>query len=92
LLRVGFVEPSRSPGTLVVSYTTVAPLPVPEGHRRSVLCGTFRRIAPPGRYPAPCPVESGLSSGRNSRPSGELTLEAYPHSERSVAGRWPFAK
>ena len=28
LLRVGFTEPSRSPGTLVVSYTTVSPLPV----------------------------------------------------------------
>jgi hypothetical protein len=27
LLRVGFTEPSRSPGTLVVSYTTVSPLP-----------------------------------------------------------------
>src|SRR5699024_9842342 len=32
LLRVGFAEPSRSPGTLVVSYTTVSPLP----HGRSV--------------------------------------------------------
>ena len=30
--------------------------------RRSVLCGTFRRLAPPGSYPAPCPVKSGLSS------------------------------
>jgi hypothetical protein len=27
LLQVGFTEPSRSPGTLVVSYTTVSPLP-----------------------------------------------------------------
>ena len=32
-------------------------------HRRSDFCGTFRRVAPPGDYPAPCPVESGLSSG-----------------------------
>ncbi len=31
-------------------------------HRRSVLCGTFRRLTTPGRYPAPCPVELGLSS------------------------------
>ena len=29
LLRVGFTEPSRSPGTLVVSYTTLSPLPAP---------------------------------------------------------------
>ena len=27
LLRVGFTKPHRSPGTLVVSYTTVSPLP-----------------------------------------------------------------
>src|SRR3712207_766792 len=27
LLRVGFTEPHRSPGVLVVSYTTVSPLP-----------------------------------------------------------------
>ena len=25
-------------------------------------CCTFRRVAPPGRYPAPCPVQFGLSS------------------------------
>ena len=35
----------------------------PEG-RRSVLCGTFRRLSPPGRYPAPCPTKLGLSSNR----------------------------
>jgi hypothetical protein len=28
LLRVGFTEPLRSPGALVVSYTTVSPLPM----------------------------------------------------------------
>ena len=31
LLRVGFTEPSRSPETLVVSYTTVSPLPRSRG-------------------------------------------------------------
>ena len=30
--------------------------------RRSALCCTFRRLAPPGGYPAPCPAEPGLSS------------------------------
>ena len=35
-----------------------------EAHRRSALCCTFRRVAPPGCYPASCPVESGLSSTR----------------------------
>jgi hypothetical protein len=30
--------------------------------RRSAFCGTVPRVAPGGRYPPPCPVESGLSS------------------------------
>ena len=36
-----------------------------------LFCGTFRRVAPPGCYPAPCPVESGLSSpvSRGDRPA-----------------------
>ena len=35
------------------------------------LCGTFRRVAAPGSYPAPCPMELGLSSpaDRGGRPS-----------------------
>jgi hypothetical protein len=33
------------------------------GRGRAVcFCGTFRRVTPPGRYPAPCSVELGLSS------------------------------
>ncbi len=34
----------------------------PNGHRRSALCCTFRRLAPPRRYLAPHPMEPGLSS------------------------------
>lgn len=30
--------------------------------RLCVFCATFRRVTPPGRYPASCPVEPGLSS------------------------------
>ena len=33
--------------------------------RRSSLCCTGRRLAPPRRYLAPCPVEPGLSSTSN---------------------------
>jgi len=29
---------------------------------RTSLCGTFPGVTPAGRYPAPCPVEPGLSS------------------------------
>ena len=36
------------------------------GHRRFTLCCTFRRLAPPRRYLAPCPVEPGLSSARKA--------------------------
>ena len=36
------------------------------GHWRSLLCGTVRRVTPPGRYPATRSVELGLSSGRQS--------------------------
>jgi hypothetical protein len=74
LLRVGFTEPPQSPATLVVSYTTVSPLP-PLARRRSVLCGTVPRVAPGRRYRPPCPVEPGPSSPglRPARPPGRLT-------------------
>jgi hypothetical protein len=70
---MGFAEPPGSPRVLVRSYRTVSPLPVRahsfEGtrHRRSVLCGTFLRVTPTGRYPASCPSESGRSSDRSCR-------------------------
>jgi len=68
--------------------------------RRSPLCGTFPRVAPAGRYPAPCPVEPGLSSPRlrrsfgGQRPSGLLRpilciiqkLPRHHHAYRAVAG------
>src|SRR5947207_9368142 len=62
LLRVGFTKPSRSPSPLVSSYLTVSPLPARQAGRRFVFCGTFPSLAGGGRYPPPCPAESGLSS------------------------------
>src|SRR6185369_5736584 len=60
----------------VRSYRTVSPLPRTscDAVRRSVLCCTVRRLAPPRRYLALCPMEPGLSSKclRTSRPSGRL--------------------
>ena len=77
LLQVGFAEPSRSPGTLVVSCTAVSPLPLPE-ERRSVLCGTVPRVAPGGCYPPPRPVEPGPSSvspwGERGRPTSPFAV------------------
>ena len=70
LLRVGFTEPPRSPGVLVVSYTTVSPLPSTSlsGRRgRFAFCGTVPRVTPGGCCPPPCSVESGLSSVPSDR-------------------------
>ncbi len=70
LLQVGFTVPPALAGA-VRSYRTFSPLPIPgttDGiaggsvYRRFVFCGTFRGLAPPRRYLAPCPVEPGLSS------------------------------
>ena len=51
----------------VRSYRTISPLPsggciVVAARRLYHFCGTFRRVTPPGRYPASCPMEPGLSS------------------------------
>jgi len=69
--------PYRSVAGLVVrSYRTVSPLPRTscDAVRRSALCCTFRRLSPPRRYLAPCPVEPGLSSAsfRMTRLPGRL--------------------
>ena len=45
---------------------------------RFVFCGTFLRVTPTGRYPAPCSAEPGLSSprlGSGERSSGLLRPE-----------------
>jgi len=54
----------QRPGALLPHPFTLAC--VPGDHRRSALCGTFRRLAAPGRYPAPCLAELGLSSVRRA--------------------------
>ncbi len=52
----------------VRSYRTFSPLPRTscDAVRRFAFCCTFRRLAPPRRYLAPCPVEPGLSSAHAS--------------------------
>ncbi len=64
LLRTGFTLPRTVTSRAVRSYRTISPLPVPgePDHRRYIFCGTFRRLAPPRRYLASCPMEPGLSS------------------------------
>ncbi len=96
LLLVGFTEPVRSPGPLVVSYTALSPLPRPPWQsRRSAFCGTVPRVTPGGCWPPPCPSEPGLSSTPPravTRPSGRLirvqstSLPTGADSSRPVAG------
>ncbi len=51
---------------LVRSYRTFSALPwtsLTAASRRFLFCGTFLKVTLTGRYPAPCPLELGLSSG-----------------------------
>ena len=54
---------------------------------RSIFCGTFLRVAPTGRYPAPCSMEPGLSSPRQHGKARSSNL-LYPAVNRSRAAAW----
>src|SRR4029450_5274520 len=89
LLRVGFTEPTGHPaaGALLPHRFTLAAL---RAGRRSALCGTVLRVAPTGGWPAPCPVEAGLSStpanrGRG-RPAGSPCTTSMPSTDSGPAG------
>ena len=84
-LRMGFAMRPLLPAARCALTAPFHPCLCPSrGHRRSALCGTFRRLAAPGRYPASCPAELGLSStGRpfrapggdsSARPSGKAPI------------------
>ena len=71
LLRLGFTEPFQSPGALVVSCTTVSPLPVRIRTKSVDFAASpsavysllhFPEVAPAGISPVAYPMESGLSS------------------------------
>ncbi len=64
LLRVGFTLPLLLPTARCALTAPFHPyLYSRTNHRRSALCGTFRRLPPPRRYLALYPLEPGLSSG-----------------------------
>ena len=85
----------------VRSYRTLSPLPPDPSDRgrRSALCCTFRRLTPPRRYLAPCPVEPGLSSNARFRaaaaawptPQGIIPVErrSAERNDRSRTGDVP---
>lgn len=66
LLPMGFARPVcyHTAGALLPHLFTVTAAKRP---RLCVFCGTFRRVAPPGCYPASCPMEPGLSSAACTR-------------------------
>ncbi len=64
LLRAGFAVPCLLPGPRCALTAPFHPCQ-PQANlwlRRSAFCCTFRGLAPPRRYLAPCPLEPGLSS------------------------------
>jgi hypothetical protein len=85
LLRVGFTEPTGHPaaGALLPHRFTLAAL---LAGRRSTLCGTVLRVAPTGGWPAPCPVEAGLSSIPANRDRGRPAGSPCPASMPPEAG------
>ena len=83
LLRAGFCLPSVLPRTRCALTAPFHPYPslgacAPRSGRY-IFCATVRQVALPGRYPAHCPLEFGLSSRlrRWLRPTG---CEACPPS------------
>ena len=82
LLREGLASIPARAGTWCALTAPFHPCLWPEqarAHRRCRLCGAFRRLAAPGRYPAPCPMESGLSSPvKPERPPGPLGSPSIP--------------
>jgi len=85
LLRVGFTEPTGHPaaGALLPHRFTLTAL---RAGRRSALCGTVLRVAPTGGWPAPCPVEAGLSSTPANRDRGRPAGSPCPASMPPEAG------
>ena len=61
---------TRGCGELLPHLFTLARTRRRAGRWRSGFCGTFRGVTPPGRYPASCPVEPGLSSPPARQGSG----------------------
>jgi len=60
---------TKSPTLLVVSYTTVPPLPVHIVSSAVHFCGTILQLALTGHYPASCSMEPGLSSRNFTLPA-----------------------
>ena len=69
LHRMGFAVPTSSPRSRWALTPPFHPCPLRAMpvRWRSTLCCTFRRVTPPGCYPASCPEVLGLSSSLKPR-------------------------
>ena len=83
----GVCRAGPSPDSRCALTAPFHPCLIPCGPSAVSFCCTFRRLAPPRRYLAPCPVEPGLSSAplRMTRLSGRLRVQftalRTPHAE-----------
>ena len=89
LLPVGLAVPPLLPEA---RWALTPPFhPYPRERGRSVFCGAFRRIAPPGRYPAPLlqGVRTFLETkaSRPSNPPRGVHLGFWPFAVNAIAGR-----
>jgi hypothetical protein len=82
LLRVGFTLPLLLPAARCALTTPFHPYHPTANRclRRYIFCGTFRRLAPPRSYLAPCPMEPGLSS----LPCGTAIIRPTPRRKDSL--------
>ena len=93
LLPVGFALPPALPPARCALTAPFHPCrDLRNAPRRFVLCGTFPRLAPAGRYPAPFVHGArtflpGNLSVSPERPSGRLTGRGMVPSARAVKGR-----
>jgi len=71
LLRVGFAEPSRSPATLVSSYLTVSPLPVPIAEP-SAVCSLLHFPSGHPAWALPSTLPCGVRTFLGTHPYGWL--------------------
>ena len=90
LLRVGFTEPSRLPGMLVVSYTTVSPLPVPRtervGAKPSAVCSLWHFPSDHSDWP----LASTLPCGAPTFLDTVTRMDASPRSPSGLTVERPL--
>ncbi len=96
LLPVGFAVPFPSPGTRCALTAPFHPYRADTLRaRRSVLCGTFPRVAPAGCYPAPyvhgartfLPGDLSAVAGVAVRPTDNIGMGCMAAQVKSRAGR-----